>query len=469
METKIVEFIDLLRRNGVRVTVAESLDGLRAARSVGVGRPDDFREALKTCLVKRNVDEPIFDEVFELFFRGLERPWKAQEQALKQALRLGDPEYQEVLDRLTALLEELGVELSDLTRHLLLGHAGELQRLLAEAAQQIGLSQIERSFQEGRFAHSLAQALGLSAVAGEMEQLKAAIDQSGVSEEEKDLLQRWIERRMADLTALIKRMVRQELEKVDPTLRESQRLDPLGEKSFYYLTEDEIRRMKEAVTKLAERLKNVVALRRRRKKRGRFDVQRTLRANLQYGAVPFKLRFDERVKDKPQVIVLCDVSDSVRNVSRFMLQFVYTLQDLYARVRSFVFVSELAEVTRLFEEQDIHTAIEQSLSGQVVNVFAHSDFGRAFRAFHRDYLGAVNKRTTVLILGDARNNYNVAHEWTLKDIQLRAKQVIWLNPENRLTWGFGDSEMDRYMPYCTLVEECRNLNQLYRVIDRIVR
>jgi len=134
-----------------------------------------------------------------------------------------------------------------------------------------------------------------------------------------------------------------------------------------------------------------------------------------------------------------------------------------------VFVSELAEVTRLFEEQDIHTAIEQSLSGQVVNVFAHSDFGRAFRAFHRDYLGAVNKRTTILILGDARNNYNVAHEWTLKDIQLRAKQVIWLNPENRLTWGFGDSEMDRYMPYCTLVEECRNLNQLYRVIDRIVR
>lgn len=468
-EKKILEFVGLLRRNGVRVTVAETLDGLAAVASVGIEQGSDFREALKACLVKRKVDEPAFDELFELFFRGLSTQWKIQETALKEALHLADPDYQALLEQLADQLAEWNIELSDLARHLLLGNSGELQRLLAQAASQIGLDQIERPFQEGRYAHSLAQALGLSGISAELELLKQAVRGSNLADEEKDLLQRWIERRLADLTALIKRTVRMELEKQDPTQRESQRLDPLGEKSFYYLTEDEIRRMKEAVTKLAERLKNVVALRRKRAKRGRFDVKATLRTNLQYGAVPFKLRFDRRVKDKPQIIVLCDVSDSVRNVSRFMLQFVYTLQDLYARVRSFVFVSELGEVTRLFEEQDIHTAIEQSLSGQVVNVFAHSDFGRAFRAFHRDYLSAVNKRTTVLILGDARNNYNLPHEWTLKEIKQRAKQVIWLNPENRLTWGFGDSEMDRYMPYCDLVEECRNLNQLYRVIDRLVR
>src|SRR5207248_2366992 len=98
----------------------------------------------------------------------------------------------------------------------------------------------------------------------------------------------------------------------------------------------------------------------------------------------------------------------------------------------------------------------------------HSDFGRAFKAFHRDFLPAVNKRTTVIILGDGRNNYNLPHDWVLKDLQQRAKQVVWLNPENKMTWGFGDSEMDRYAPYCTLVEECRNLNQLYHVIDRLV-
>jgi uncharacterized protein len=158
----------------------------------------------------------------------------------------------------------------------------------------------------------------------------------------------------------------------------------------------------------------------------------------------------------------------VRNVSRFMLQFVYSLQDLYSRVRSFIFVAEIGEVTRLFEENDIHAAIDMALRGNLINVYAHSDFGRAFRTFHRDSLSAINKRTTVLVLGDARNNYNLPHEWVLREIRQRAKQVIWLNPESRLTWGFGDSEMDRYMPHCDLVEECRNLNQLYRVIDRLV-
>ena len=267
---------------------------------------------------------------------------------------------------------------------------------------------------------------------------------------------------------MIKRAVRLELEQQDLSQRESARLQSLAEKSFYYLSEDDIRRMREAVTKLAQRLKNVVSIRRKRGKRGKLDLKATMRKNLQYGGVPFKIHFDRKMKDKPQVMVLCDVSDSVRNVSRFMLQFVYSLQDLYSRVRSFIFVSELGEVTQLFEEQDITAAIEQALSGSLINVFAHSDFGRAFRSFHREFLSAVNKKTTVIILGDARNNYNLPHEWVLKEIRQRAKQVFWLNPENRLTWGFGDSEMDRYIPHCDVVEECRNLNQLYRVIDRMV-
>src|SRR5439155_1188870 len=107
-------------------------------------------------------------------------------------------------------------------------------------------------------------------------------------------------------------------------------------------------------------------------------------------------------------------------------------QDLYSKVRSFVFVAEVGEITRLFQERDINAAIDAALHGEVVNVYAHSDFGRAFKAFHRDFLPAVNKRTTVIILGDGRNNYNLPHDWVLKDVQQRAKQVIWLNPENKL-------------------------------------
>jgi uncharacterized protein with von Willebrand factor type A (vWA) domain len=322
--------------------------------------------------------------------------------------------------------------------------------------------------QEGRYSHSTAQQIGLGALSDELARLRDQLAEAGLDPELARMLQQFLERRLQDLNEMIKRAVRLEVEKKDPSTRERNRLSTLAEKSFYYLSEDEIRRMKEAVAKLAQRLKNVVAVRRRRAKRGKFDVKATLRKNLQYGGVPFKIQLDRKIRDKPQVMVLCDVSDSVRNVSRFMLQFVYSLQDLYSRVRSFVFVSDLGEVTRLFEDREISEAIDQALTGNIINVFAHSDFGRAFKAFHREFLGAVSKKTTVIVLGDARNNYNLPHEWVLRDVQMRAKQVIWLNPESRLTWGFGDSEMDRYLPYCDLAEECRNLNQLYRVIDRIV-
>ena len=279
---------------------------------------------------------------------------------------------------------------------------------------------------------------------------------------------RFVDRRLQELQEMIRRLVRGELEQRDVGQRDAARMQALSEKSFYYLSEDEIRRMKEAVTKLAERLKNVLAVKRRTARKGKFDVKDTLRKNLQYGGVPFKIRFDRRKRIKPQVLVLCDVSDSVRNVSRFMLQFVYSLQDLYSKVRSFIFVSDIGEITRLFEENEIHQAIDQAIRGNVINVYAHSDFGRAFRMFHRDHLAAITRHTTVIVLGDARNNYNLPHEWALKEIRQRAKQLIWLNPENRMTWGFGDSEMDRYLPYCDVVEECRNLNQLYRVVDRMV-
>jgi hypothetical protein len=469
MDDKIVEFATLLRQNGVRVSLAENMDGFQAIRLIGLGNRTAFKDALRAAMVKRSVDAPTYDELFDLYFSGLGEIIKGSADSLMDALQLDAAAFQELLDSLADILDQLDVDLSELARALLQNNTGQIERLLREAAKAAQLENIQRSFQEGRFSHAMAQVLGLGALTEELDALKQRLNDADLDDALRERLQRLIERRLQDLTDMIKRAVRAELEKRDQTLREHQRMQSLAEKSFYYLSEDEIRRMKEAVAKLAERLKNVVAIRRRQAKRGKFDLKDTLRKNLQYGGVPFKIQFDRRVRDKPQVIVLCDVSDSVRNVSRFMLQFVYSLQDLYSRVRSFIFVSEIGEITQLFEEQDINEAIEQSLTGGIINVFAHSDFGRAFRSFHRDYIGAVNNRTTVIVLGDARNNYNLPHEWVLKEIRQRAKQLIWLNPENRLTWGFGDSEMDRYLPYCDITEECRNLNQLYRVIDRLVR
>jgi hypothetical protein len=382
------------------------------------------------------------------------------------ALEMSEAELQAFLEELERRLREAGLDLSELARALLQADAGTLERLLREAAERAGLADIEHAFQEGRFTHAVATALGVGGLSEELARMQAAL--AGASPELRERLEGYVNRRLQDLTEMLRALVRGTLTRRDVDRADQQRLQSLSEKSFYYLTEDEIRRMQDAVTKLARRLRNVVSIRRRRARRGRFDPSTTLRRNLQYGGVPFRIVFDHRRKEKPQVMVLCDVSDSVRNVSRFMLQFVYSLQDLYAKVRSFIFVAEVGEITRLFEERDINEAIDTALRGDVINVYAHSDFGRAFKAFHRDFLPAVNKRTTVIVLGDGRNNYNLPHEWVLKDVKQRAKQVIWLNPENRMTWGFGDSEMDRYAPYCTLVEECRNLKQLYDVIDRLV-
>jgi uncharacterized protein with von Willebrand factor type A (vWA) domain len=466
MDEKLVEFSNLLRQNGLRLSLTESMDMLRALDVVGLRERDAVRAALRTTMVKRTVDVPTFETLFDLFFSGLADAIKEITQATSGALELSDAEFQKLLEDLQRMLEEAGIELSSLARALLTADTGTLERLLRAAAQRAQLDGIEHGFQEGRFAHAVAQSLGLGALAAEISQLKEQL--AAVVPGAARRLDAYLDRRLQDLTEMVRRMIRGELQRQDVTRGEQQRLQALSEKSFYYLSEDEIRRMQEAVTRLARRLRNVVSVRRKRARRGKFDSNDTLRKNLQYGGVPFRIVFDRRRKDKPQVMVLCDVSDSVRNVSRFMLQFVYSLQDLYSKVRSFIFVADVGEITRLFQERDINDAIETALHGDLINVYAHSDFGRAFKAFHRDFLPAVNKRTTVIILGDGRNNYNLPHEWVLRDVQQRAKQVVWLNPENRMTWGFGDSEMDRYAPYCTLVEECRNLNQLYHVIDRLV-
>jgi len=469
MDRKITAFTRLLRENGLRVSIAEELDAFRSLQCVGLAERDVTRAALRSAMVKRPADIPTYDELFDLFFSGLGAVIREATLATREALSLAEGDIDLVMEQIGELLRDADLDLSELALALLRDDRVTLQRMLEEAARRSHVAEIRQAFQEGRYSHQMAEHLGLGRVSAELEALESALTGRGIPRATAEMLARFLHRRRRDLADMLKRTVRLELQKHDASLRKSARVQALAEKSFYYLSEAEIQCMKEAVAKLARRLRNVVVIRRRRAKRGKFDIKRTLRQNLQFGGVPFRVRFDRRVRDKPKVVVLCDVSDSVRNVSRFMLQFVYSLQDLYSRVRSYIFVSEVGEITRLFEENEINRALDMALAGDIINVYTHSDFGRAFRIFRRDHLRAVDKRTTVIILGDGRNNYNAPHEWVLKTIRSRAKQLIWLNPESRLTWGFGDSEMDRYGLFCDVVEECRNLNQLYRVVDRLVR
>ncbi len=467
MEERILEFASLLRRHGLRVSLSENVDAFRALELVGVRDAEQFRTALRATFVKRASDLKAFEELFDLYFWGMGEALEESDRRLMAQLGLTPREVEEIFEEVRRLLKGNEEEFSALTRALLTGDMGQVERLLRDADIAGIVNQSQNYFRMTAYLRVAAE-MGLDRIQQEMERFKSMIPQAGEEPALSDRMTRYVDERMQELGRLIRDLVQRELAKggVGPVGRE--RSDYLAEKSFAYYTEEDIRQMNEAVTRLAQRLKNRLSVKRKQAARGRFNVKDTLRENLQFGGVPFKIRLDRRKKEKPQVIILCDISDSVLNASRFMLQFVYSVQDLYSKVRSFVFVSDLGEVTQLFEQNEIHTAIDRSLKGEVIDVYSHSNFGRAFELFYRDYQSAVTGKTTFLIIGDGRNNYNRPNEWVLREIQQQAKQLIWLNPESRHTWGVGDSEMPRYKPYCDVVEECRNINQLYKVIDRIV-
>lgn len=466
MQDRIIEFANILRRNGVRVSLAENLDAFRAIDLLGIESPLQFRAALRSTLVKRTVDLRPFDELFDFFFFGIGSSLEQADQQLMEQLGLTPAEFQKLLEQIQSFLRQMEGQLSELARALLGGDKGELERILREAASLEARQGTPESFRFTPFTR-MASRLELDRLQDEIEALKGRLRMLGEHGEELQSVIRYLDQRLKDLYRMLREIIQQEQRKRGMEPSDRSRPLSLTEKSFSFYSQEDIQRMNEAVARLAQRFKNRLSVRRKNAARGRFDVKDTLRKNLQFGGVPFRIQMERRAKTKPQVIVLCDISDSVLNASRFMLQFVYSIQDLYSKVRSFVFVSELGEATQLFEEHDIHKAIELALTGNIVDVYSHSNFGRAFEIFYKNYFSAVTSKTTVLIIGDGRNNYNRAGDWVLREIQQKAKQLIWLNPENRMTWGVGDSEMPRYVPYCDVAEECRNIGQLYQVIESI--
>ncbi|MBI2360092.1 MAG: VWA domain-containing protein [Deltaproteobacteria bacterium] len=467
MDDRIVEFTHLLRRHGARVSLSEDIDAISALGILGIEDPSMFRDGLRATLIKRAADIRTFEELFDLFFLGLGAAVRESERDLMGQLGLTPQQYQELLEEIRRMLQRQP-NLTPLARALLAGDLTQAERLIRQAIEREELEQAGGQIAVALYLR-LAGRLALGTVEEELgsfrEMALAGLDDPG----HRQRLSRYLERRLQDLSRMVRDLLRQELKKRSIVASERERLEYLTQKSFAYYTEEDIQRMNEAVVRLAQRFKNLLTLRRRKARRGRFDLQETLRKNLQYGGVPFRIQLDRRKREKPQILILCDVSDSVLNASRFMLQFVYSVQDLYSKVRSFVFVSELGEVTRLFEDNDLQQAVELALKGEVVNVYSHSNFGRAFELFYREHFSSVNGKTTVMVIGDGRNNYNRPNDWVLKEIQRKAKRLIWLNPESRWKWGFGDSEMPRYAACCDVVEECGNLSQLHRVIERIAR
>jgi len=471
VQKKIVEFANLLRKSGIRVSVAESIDSFQALDELSLGDREVFQDALRATMVKRSADIPTFDQLFHLY-------WSAFYDSLRDAFdEVGESMSGEGLD-LEMLLEQIqqgianmdgDLDLSELAKAMLAQDLSQLEQMIRDAAERSGIQRIENMLQIGFFTRRTMDQLNSEGAGRELRDLAQQLRESGMSDAEVEALLALIEKYLEALRKAVRNYTERELQQQNFDYMEKFRRESLLEKSFYNLTEEDIKRMREVVSRLAQRIKNVLSIRKRRRKRGKLDLHTMLRRNMVHGGVPFEMVFKERRKDRPKLVILCDVSSSVANVSRFMLQFVYSLQECFTKIRSYVFVAELGEVTQLFRDQDINGAIEKALDGgDAINVYTRSNFGQAFHYFWRNYLSAVDHRTTILILGDARNNYNDPRTWCLREIHTKAKNVVWLNPESPSAWGFGDSVMDKYLPFVDSAEECRNLKQLSRIVDKLV-
>src|SRR6266568_1504810 len=278
----------------------------------------------------------------------------------------------------------------------------------------------------------------------------------------------YLELRLEAFKRMIRQHVERELERRAYRQGEKLTREVLSDKPLFALTPEEVAQMKNVVARLARKIKDALALRQRQEQKGRLDTRRTIRKSLSYGGVPMEVFLKRRHREKPKLITICDVSDSVRNASRFMLQLVWSLQECFSRVRSYVFVSEIAEVTQAFATYPVERGIEWALKAAPVDYHCRSDFGFAFSRFAKTELESLDRKTTILVLGDARNNYNDPQAWALRLIRERVKGIIWLNPEGQWGWGIGDSVMPLYAPSCDFVRECRTVGQLVQVVDQLV-
>ncbi|RKH14367.1 VWA domain-containing protein [Corallococcus sp. CA053C] len=463
MDARIVEFAEVLRQNGVRVSTSEVQDALRATAEVGLEDRNLFRAVLRTTLVKRELDVDTFLRAFDFYFSGAARSFEALDESL--AKQLEDEGYLEgdLLKMVVYQMNLLAPEMSPLAQAILAGDRARLAQIFRQASLQLDLGQLESPLQTGFFTRRLLAGAGMERARSDLKSMEDELHARGLSAEGIEIVSRHVAAAMRKIEDAARAEVRRQSE-----ARIRRRTDSVLEKPLHLLTQAEVDQMEAAVRTLAEKLKSRLIRKQRSHRRGSLNVRRTLRRNMPWDGIPMVPQFRRRRPERPELVVLCDVSDSVRNASRMMLLFMHTLQSLFVRVRSFVFVSDIGEVTHFFKDLDVSEAIDAATAGRTVSMSANSNYGRALADFTRDHLGSITRRTTVMIIGDGRNNYNASNAWALKDLRRKAKRLLWICPEERGNWGIGDSEMLTYEKHCHQAVVVTSVSDLSRIADQLV-
>ncbi len=502
MERTLTRFIGALRNAEVRISTAETLDAFDTLQLVGYRDKATLKRALSLTLPKSADEKAIFSACFDDFFSfdsfaplpaagdgqadGAEADAQGdgagggasvgESQPSDSGLAQGErTRSQRKVKRRRgpdAASEATGIQRTPLTagptaapesalgRLLMTDSRVELSLAMSAAGEAVQVRNIQVFTQKGIYTRRIMDAMGLADLNREITDAEAS----------DDLPRRRLGRTLRQKRDWLREEVRDHVERqfllhadadgkrLREALLRKVKLSHVEHRNFHLL--------QEIVLKMAKRLATLYARRRKVSRRGVLNVPRTLRHNMAYDGAVFDLRWKAVRIDRPRVFAVCDVSGSVARYVRFMLMFLYSLEEAMPKVRAFAFSSDLAEVTELFSRYPLDNAIARTLHD---HAGGSTDYGQALADFKRLCLDDVDKRATIVILGDARNNYGESRAEILKEIYDRARRVIWLNPEGRGAWNTGDSEMRRYATWCHQVEECNSLAHLERVVGNLLR
>ncbi|HZG65811.1 MAG TPA: VWA domain-containing protein [Herpetosiphonaceae bacterium] len=462
MDDRIVEFIQALRAAGVRVSLAESADSMRAIEQLGITDRELFKAALRTTLVKEHADFPTFDQLFQAFFNVGAPPMQQPGDA-----GLSEQEQQQLDQALQQMMEQLGQRLKDLLERLMTGQ-GLTREELEALSQQAGMQRAtSASPQMQRYIMSqMERMLGLQQLQMLLQKLEEALREQGMSASGREQMREMAEGNAESLEQQIQQYVGQNLAK---QMAEHMRHDPIRDltnRPIDQLTPREIDELRDEVRRMAARLRTRAALRNRRWRAGTLDAKSTMRHAQRYGGVPIELKF-RRKRLKPKLAVICDISTSMRPHASFMLTLMYELQDIIARTRSFAFIDDMHDITQDFQARAPQAAIADVLA-RIPPGYYSTDLGSSLDTFCRQHLDAVDRRTTVIVLGDGRNNYNDPGLASIVTIKRHARRVMWFTPEHQGQWGSGDSDLHRYAPLMDHVHFVSTLKQLGDAIDRLL-
>jgi uncharacterized protein with von Willebrand factor type A (vWA) domain len=448
VQATVEEFIKALRASEVRVSPAEAIDAHRALMEIGYADRTMVRDALCVTLAKSEEEVFRFEECFDAFFS-------------RDAFRGGPPPPAGQTGGETSG-ETAGGEASDLplAQMLLSGDSIALNQAMEAAARRARASDVRLNTQRNLLSRRMLDEMGLR----ELEELIQRLREMGLPRDAA-LADRLAERREAlfeEASRFVDRQMQLYARETGRRMRETL----LGQAKLTAIEPEDMRQMEALVKRMAKRLASRYSRKRHRADKGRLDVRKTIRRSMPYGGVPFDIVWKTETIEKPKIVAICDVSRSVAAAAQFMLLFLYSLNEVIEKLEAFAFSDRLIRVGDILEAEALDSAIASIIKKIGMRP---TDYGRALMDFSELHRDALDRHTTIIILGDGRSNYANPRLDIMREIAHRARAVIWLNPEPETYWGQGDSRMDQYKRFCHVAKVCNTLNQLERIIEDVLR